>query len=120
MRKIGCLGYIGLLLCSMIIVFGMLFFNAWYLQCIYEFGIVPVLTQFSVFLPDLGYWVFMLMWVCISSIVLMFKTKTDDDSKIDIEDTNSLGKAFAKILGVMLTKCLQIIILFVVHMICFS
>ena len=56
----GCLG--ALLILPLLLIVAILF-NGWYLQVIYDIGLVPILGQFGLFLPQLGYWVFVLIGV---------------------------------------------------------
>ena len=75
----GCLG--ALLIFPLILVAAILF-HGWYLQVIYNIGLVPIGSQFGLFLPQLGYWVFVLIHVVICSIKVYFKgselnTKTE-------------------------------------------
>lgn len=66
----GCLGV--LLIFPLILVAAVLF-HGWYLQVIYNIGLVPICSQFGLFLPQLGYWVFVLIHVIICSIKVYFK-----------------------------------------------
>ena len=65
----GCLGVIVLL---PILVIGLILFNSWYLQVIYNIGLTPILSQFGLFLPQLGFWVFVLIDVVIGGIKIFF------------------------------------------------
>ena len=66
----GCLGV--LLIFPLILVAAVLF-HGWYLQVMYNIGLVPICSQFGLFLPQLGYWVFVLIHVVICSIKVYFK-----------------------------------------------
>lgn len=66
----GCLG--ALFIFPLILVAAILF-HGWYLQVIYDIGLVPICSQFGLFLPQLGYWVFVLIHVVICSIKVYFK-----------------------------------------------
>ena len=65
-------GCFGVLLIFPIFVIGMILFNSWYLQVIYNIGLTPILSQFGLFLPQLGFWVFVLMDVMIGAIKYFF------------------------------------------------
>ena len=66
----GCLG--ALLILPLLLIVAILF-NGWYLQVIYDIGLVPILGQFGLFLPQLGYWVFVLIHVVMCALTFYFK-----------------------------------------------
>lgn len=91
-NKIGCVGIIG----GLILIAGMIvcsyLFNAWFVQTVYYFGLVPIFSQFSIFLPDLGYWVFMLMYATVIALT-SFKIKDDkkNEYKFDVTSEEFTG-----------------------------
>lgn len=122
----GCFGVIFLL---PILVIGLILFNSWYLQVIYNIGLTPLLGQFGVFLPQLGYWVFVLMDVTFGGIKLFFvndtnKTNTESEKKtynlFDKDQlTEGVAKAFSPIITNILTKLMQLGLLAIAFNICF-
>lgn len=121
----GCLG--ALLIFPLILVAAILF-HGWYLQVIYDIGMVPILGQFGLMLPQLGYWVFVLIHVVLCGIKTYVngtetKSKTEIVEKIDItnakETASALGKAVSPVISNILTKLGQLLIIYIAFTICF-
>ena len=120
----GCLG---LIVVSVITFFGLLFFNAWYFECIYNIGLIPLFTLFDIALPAIEYKYFVFIAVIIGSIGLYFKDtnikKSENKVTYSIDDPVELAmgieKAIVPIIGNLLTKLLQLLILTIVCGICF-
>lgn len=121
----GCLG--ALLIFPLILVAAILF-HGWYLQVIYDIGVVPILGQFGLMLPQLGYWVFVLIHVVLAGFKTYFngtetKAKTESIDKIKItnseEATSALGKAVSPVVSNILTKLVQLLIIYIAFTICF-
>lgn len=121
----GCLG--ALLIFPLILIVAILF-HGWYLQVIYDIGVVPILGQFGVFLPQLGYWVFVLIHVVFGGFKTYFngtetKSKTDTVEKINLTNSKeaaaALGKAVSPVVSNILTKLGQLLIIYIVFTICF-
>ena len=121
-------GCFGVLLLLPIMIIGLILFNSWYLQVIYNIGLTPVLSQFGVFLPQLGFWVFVLIDVVIGGIKIFFtdpnKPKPETEKKTyhiwDKEEmSEGVVKAFSPIISNILTKLLQILLLLIAFNICF-
>ena len=121
----GCFGVILLL---PILVIGMILFNSWYLQVIYNIGLTPLLEQFGLFLPQLGFWVFVLIDCVIGGIVLLFndpnKPKPETEKKTyhfwDKEEmAEGVSKAFSPLISNIITKLLQLGLLTIAFNICF-
>lgn len=118
----------GLIIFIPLIVIGQILFNSWYLQVIYNIGLTPILCQFSVFLPQLGFWVFVLIDVVIGGIVLIFdntnKSKSENDKKTyNIWDADEMSESFVKVFSLIisniLTKLMQLGLLTIAFNICF-
>ena len=123
-------GCFGVLLLLPIMVIGLLLFNSWYLQVIYNIGLTPVLSQFGLFLPQLGFWVFVLIDVVIGGIKLFFtnpdkpNTNTEAEKKTyniynKDEFIDGVTKAFSPITTNVLTKLAQLGLLAIAFNICF-
>lgn len=121
----GCLGV--LLLLPMMVI-GLILFNSWYLQVIYNIGLTPILSQFGLFLPQLGFWVFVLIDVVIGGIKIFFtdpnKPKPEVEKKTyNVWDkdqlTEGVTKAFTPIISNILTKLTQLGLLAIAFNICF-
>lgn len=121
----GCLG--ALLVFPLILVAAILF-HGWYLQVIYDIGVVPILGQFGLMLPQLSYWVFVLIHVVIAGFNSYFnrtetKSKTETIDKIKItnaeEAAAALGKAVSPAISNILTKLVQLLIIYIAFTICF-
>ena len=110
-------GCFGVLLIFPIFVIGIILFNSWYLQVIYNIGLTPILSQFGLFLPQLGFWLFVLIDVVIGGIKLFFsninKTKSETEKKTyNVWDkdqlTEGVSKVFSPIISNILTKLAQL------------
>ena len=121
----GCFGVILLL---PILLIGMILFNSWYLQVVYNIGLTPLLEQFGVFLPQLGFWVFVLMDMLLGAIKIFFadnsKLNTETDKKTyNVWDSEQLAegavKVFAPLISNILTKLMQLGLLAIAFNICF-
>lgn len=121
-------GCFGVLLLLPILLIGMILFNSWYLQVIYNIGLTPVLSQFGVFLPQLGFWVFVLIDCVIGGIRIFFtdpnKPKPETEKKTyninnKEEFAEGVSKAFSPIISNILTKLLQLGLLTIAFNICF-
>lgn len=121
----GCL--VALLIFPLILVVAVLF-HGWYLQVIYDIGIVPILGQFGLMLPQLGYWVFVLIHVVLSGLKVYFngtetKAKTDTIEKIKITNAEDAATALSKVaspvVSNILTKLGQLLIIYIAFTICF-
>lgn len=121
-------GCFGVLLLLPIMVIGLILFNSWYLQVIYNIGLTPILSQFGIFLPQLGFWVFVLIDVVIGGIKLFFtnpnKPKPEDEKKTynihnKEEFIEGVTKAFSPIVSNILTKLTQLGLLAIAFNICF-
>ena len=109
-------------------VIGLILFNSWYLQVIYNIGLTPILSQFGLFLPQLGFWIFILIDIVIGGIKLFFtnpyNSKSETEKKTyNIWDkdqrTEGVAKVFSPIISNMLTKLLQLVLLLIAFNICF-
>ena len=124
-KKIGCFGVILLL---PILFIGTILFNSWYLQVIYNIGLTPILSQFGLVLPQLGFWVFVLIDMVIGGIVLFFndpnKPKPETERKsYNILDKEEMVEGITKIISPfasnILTKLVQLGLLAIAFNICF-
>ena len=116
----------GLIIFVPLIVIGQILFNSWYLQVVYNIGLTPVLCQFGLFLPQLGFWVFVLIDVVIGGIALIFDNtnKSETNKKTyntwdDDEMSETFAKVFSQIISNMLTKLMQLGLLAIAFNICF-
>ena len=120
----GCLG---LIIVSVIVFFGLLFFNAWYFECIYNIGLTPLFSLFDIALPAIEYKYFVFITAIIGSIGLYFKdaNKKESENKVTYsindpgEFVEGLGKVFLPIINNILTRLLQLLILTIICGICF-
>ena len=122
----GCLG--ALLIIPLLLVAAILF-NGWYLQVIYDIGLVPILGQFGLMLPQLGYWVFVLIHIAMCALTFYFKrdeiqSKAENVKKITVTNANesldAIGKALSPVLTNILTKLGQLLLLYIAFTICFG
>ena len=121
----GCLG---VLLLLPILVIGLILFNSWYLQVIYNIGLTPILSQFGLFLPQLGFWVFVLIDITIGAIQYFFTNINTEKSETEKKTynvwykdqlTEGVSKVFSPIISNILTKLAQLGLLAIAFNICF-
>lgn len=121
----GCFGVILLL---PILMIGMILFNSWYLQVIYNIGLIPVLSQFGLFLPQLGFWVFVLIDMLLGAIKIFFVDPNNPKSETEKKTYNiynkeefaeGVSKAFSPLISNIITKLLQLGLLAIAFNICF-
>lgn len=120
----GCLG---MLIVPPLVFFALLFFNAWYFECIYNIGLIPLFSLFDIALPAIEYKYFVFIAVIAGAIRLYFidTNKQESENKVtySIDDpeefTKGLGKVFTQIISVILTRLVQLLILTIVCGICF-
>lgn len=121
-------GCFGVLLLLPIMVIGLILFNSWYLQVIYNIGLTPILGQFGLFLPQLGFWVFVLIDCVIGGIKIFFKNPNEPKPEAEKKTYNirnkeefveGVTKAFSPIISNILTKLLQLGLLVITFNICF-
>ena len=123
-KIIGCLG---MAIFLPLIFIGLILFNAWYFECIYNIGLTPLFTLFDIALPAIEYKYFVFITLIIGSIGLYFKdaNKKESENKTTYsindpgEFIEGLGKVFMPIVGAILTRLLQLLILTIVCGICF-
>lgn len=121
-------GCFGVLLLLPILVIGLILFNSWYLQVIYNIGLTPILSQFGLFLPQLCFWVFVLIDVTIGAIKYVFTNTNTEKSETDKKTynvwdkdqfTEGVSKVFSPLISNILTKLLQLGLLAIAFNICF-
>lgn len=121
----GCFGVILLL---PILLIAMILFNSWYLQVIYNIGLTPVLSQFEVFLPQLGFWVFVFIDILLGAIKIFFVDSNKSNLETEKKTYNihnkeelaeGISKAFSPLISNILTKLLQLGLLLIAFNICF-
>lgn len=91
MGKIGCGGIIGGLILIAGMIVGSYCFNAWFIQTIYNVGLIPIFSQFGLFLPDLGYWVFMLVYASYVAFTTFKTRENNQEYKFDITSEELTG-----------------------------
>ena len=106
----------GLLILIFIAIIGAFFFNVFYVQQLYEVGIVNVANLFNVELPLISYNAFIVIVFLISCIYTGFRYNDETKEKIKLtygtEEFNAgIAKFIGKIFGIILTKCFNLLIL---------
>lgn len=120
-------GCFGLIIVSVVTFFGLLFFNAWYFECVYNIGLIPMFSLFDIALPSLEYKYFVFISIVIGSIALNFKDtnkkESENEATYSIDDPSEfiggLGKVFMPIINNILTRLVQLFILTIICGICF-
>lgn len=105
---------LGLLFLIAIAIAGVFFFNAWYMQQIYEIGLIPIMNLFNVELPLISYNTFIVIVFFSSCVITAFKYDNKKTEKIKYGTTEfdeGISKFFGDIVGIILTKLLNVAIL---------
>ena len=83
-------------------------FNAFYFLEMYKLGIVPIANNFNLVLPEISYGIF----VAGLFLYTMLRNKSKDE-KYDLDE------GLKKIITLVLTKCIYLVILFIINKIVF-
>ena len=105
---------IGLLICIFILILGAFFFNAWYMQKIYEVGLIPIMNLFNVELPFISYNAFIVITTFSACVRTAFNYNSKKTEKITYgtaEFNEGITKFFGEIVGMIITKLLSVAIL---------
>lgn len=105
---------LGLLFLIAIAIVGAFFFNAWYMQQIYEVGLIPIINLFNVELPLISYNAFIVIVFFSACVQTAFKYDSKKTEKIQYGTTEfneGITKFFGEIFGMILTKLLNVLIL---------
>ena len=105
---------LGLLILILATIVGAFFFNAWYMQQIYEVGLIPIMNLFNVELPLISYNAFIVIVFFSGCVITAFKYDTKKKEKISFGTTEfneGITKFFGDIFSMILTKLLNVLIL---------
>ena len=107
---------IGLIFLIFLTIIGAFFFNVFYIQQLYEIGIVNIAGLFNVELPLISYNAFIVIVFLISCIYTGFRYNSKIKEKIKLtygtaEFDDGIIKFLGNIFGVILTKGLNLLIL---------
>lgn len=73
---------------GVVLTFGVIFFNGWFWECVYNIGICPLFDLFGHELPQVEYRYFVFFGVLLSACYVPFKPKS---KKNDEDYTDKLG-----------------------------
>lgn len=101
-----------------------LFFNSWFLQCVYNIGLYDVCTEFGIKLPEVSYVTFMMIWVIFSVLIMICKgyelqKMTEENKNTDEDITNKFVKVFESFINPMLSKLIILLTMWVLHCLVF-
>ena len=105
---------LGLLFLIAFAIAGAFFFNAWYMQQIYEVGLIPIMDLFNVELPLISYNAFIVISFFSSCVITAFKYDSKKKEKISYGSTEfneGIKNFFVDICSMILTKLLNVLIL---------
>ena len=107
---------LGLLFLIVLVIAGAFFFNAWYVQQLYEIGIINVASLFNIELPLISYNTFIVIVFLVSCIYTGFKYSDDKKESVKLtygtpEFNDGLTKFVGKVFGVIVTKGFNLLIL---------
>ena len=100
---------LSLFLVALIMIIPSILFNAWCLQCVYELGLVPILSTFNIVAPTIQFNIFVVVIAMISVIHTTHGSKT----------YNNAPELVAGWLGIIITKLCSIGILYIINLIVF-
>lgn len=105
---------IGLIFLIVFAIVGAFFFNAWYMQQIYEVGLIPIMDLFNIELPLISYNVFIIIVFFSACVRTAFKYDNKKKEKIEYGTTEfdeGIKNFFVDICSMIITKLLNILIL---------
>lgn len=102
-----------------ITVIGLILFNAWYLQVLYNIGLTTIFEQFGVMLPQINYWIFVFINITFACLYTLFKQNGDKLISVDSKSNKSFAESFSPIVGNILTKLAQLGLLMIAYHIYF-
>ena len=107
---------IGLIFLIFLTIIGAFFFNVFYVQQLYEIGVVNIASLFNVELPLISYNAFIVIVCLIGYIKTGFGYKNEVNEKVKAiygtpEFNDELAKFISQVFGVVLTKGLNLLIL---------
>lgn len=100
---------LSLFLVALVMIIPSILFNAWCLQCVYELGLVPILSTFNIIMPTIQFSIFVVIVAMISAMHTTQGSKT----------YNNAPELVAGWLGVIITKLCSIGMLYIVNLIVF-
>ena len=106
----------GLLILIFLAILGAFFFNVFYIQQLYEIGIVNIAGLFNVELPLISYNAFIVIVFLISCIYTGFRYNSETKEKIKLtygtaEFDDGIIKFLGNIFGAIVTKAVNLLIL---------
>ena len=85
-----------------IIVIGLILFNGWYLQVLYDVGLTTIFEQFGIMLPQINYWVFVFINITFGGLYTLFKQnvyKKLDEKEKNLDAVDEEAKRLKDIFG---------------------
>ena len=80
------------------ILVGVIFFNGWFWECVYNIGICPLFDHFGHELPQVEYRYFVFLGILLSTCYVPFKPKSKKNEEENIDGFGIYDKDVAEIL----------------------
>lgn len=100
---------LSLFLVALTMIIPSILFNAWCLQCVYTLSVIPILATFNIIAPVIPFSIFIMVVVAMSVLYTSQNSKTYDKA----------SEAVAVWLGNIITKLLNVGVLYIVNLIIF-
>lgn len=88
---------------GVVLTFGVIFFNGWFWECVYNIGICPLFDHFGHELPQVEYRYFVFLGVLISACYVPFKTKSKKNEEENLEGL------YDKEVAEILVQCVRVV-----------
>ena len=122
-KNTGCDISIMLFILTIFFYIAGLFFNSWFLQCVYNIGLYDVCTEFGIKLPEVSYFTFMMIWVIFTVLIMICKghelQKMIKENKNTEDITDKFVKVFESFINPILSKCIILLTMWVLHCLVF-
>lgn len=107
-------------LITLLISIGLICFNAYFLQVIYNLIIISIFQIFEITLPPVNYGIFILLWIMCNELIKIFSNKSNEQKKyydITKQDEVSLylTKLIANTLNILFSRIFCLFIIYFVY-----
>lgn len=107
---------------GVVILVGVIFFNGWFWECVYNIGICPLFDHFGHELPQVEYRYFVFLGILLSTCYVPFKPKSkkDEDEKFDgfgvyDKDVAEILITCARVVEALVNELIALFMLWVVY-----
>lgn len=108
---------------GVVILVGVIFFNGWFWECVYNIGICPLFDHFGHELPQVEYRYFVFLGILLSTCYVPFRPKSKKKDEEDIadglgiydKDVAEILVTCARVLEALINELIALFMLWVVY-----